>query len=300
MEKRILGRTGLKIMPLGFGGMELHHLDQQQANNLLNIALDNGINYVDTSPEYPRSEELIGNTISHRRNEFVLATKCGDNMTGVGPAYIFDRKTCMENLENSLRLLKTDHIDVWQLHAVMPEYIVNGEADDVIECMLEAKKAGKVRFLGATIKNGRREEERYPAEFGYNGIKEFMKWSVLDVIQIVYGGLTRKSELRIEKAAERGIGIVARGVIKKYKNNYDEMYECSKISELFEANETRNDFLIRFALSNQGISGVVVGTKDPNHLVQNIKALGKGILSKEISAEAKRKLAAAGIIPGSV
>ena len=299
-RKRILGRTGLELMPLGLGGMELHHLDQKQADILLNTALDNGVNYIDSSPEYLRSEERIGNAIAHRRAEFILATKCGDNMTGIGPSYMFDRKTCLQNLEDSLRQLKMDYIDVWQLHAVIPEYIANGEADDVIQCMLEAKKAGKIRFLGASIKNGRPDEDRHPAEFGYHAIKEFMEWKVLDVVQIVYGGLTRRNELRIQKAAEKGTGIVTRGILNKYKNNYDELFERSKISELFEANETRNEFLIRFALANKGVSCALIGTKSVEHLVQNIRAVEKGVLSQEVYNEAKRRLDAIGITPGPV
>lgn len=300
MEKRVLGRTGLKVMPLALGAMELHHLDQKEADILLNTALDNGINYIDSSPEYLRSEMRIGNAIAHRRGEFFLATKCGDNMTGIGPSYMFDRKTCLQNLEDSLRQLKMDYLDVWQLHAVIPEYIANGEADDVIQCMLEAKKAGKVRFLGVSIKNGRPDEDRHPAEFGYNAIKEFMDWKALDVVQIVYGGLTRRNELRIKKAAEKGIGIVARGILNRYKKNYDELLERSGISELFEVNETPNEFLIRFALANKGVSCALIGTKSPEHLVQNIRAAEKGELPQDIHDEAKRRLDAVGITPGPV
>lgn len=298
MKERILGRTGLGVTPLGFGGMELWHLDQKQADILLNAAIDNGINYIDTSPEYLRSEQLIGNAIANRRKEFVLATKCGDNMTGAGPKYVFDRKTCMANLEESLRLLKTDYIDVWQLHGLMPEYIADGEADDVILCMLEAKKAGKVRFLGATMKNGSPEEAMYPADFGYNAIKEFMNWHVFDVIQIVYGGLTRRNELCIKKAAEKGIGIIARGVLKKYKSSYDELFELSKLSELFGENETRNEFLIRFALTDQAISCMLIGTQSKEHMIGNIKAVEKGVLPPDLYDEAKRRLDAVGITPG--
>lgn len=300
MEKRTLGRTELKIAPIGFGAMELMYTDQKQADYLLNAALDNGINYFDTSREYPKSEERIGNAISHRRGEFILATKCCDNMTGIGPDYIFDRKTCISNLEESLRDLKTDYIDVWQIHAVIPEYLKNGENDEVIECMLEAKKAGKVRSIGLTIKNGKPEEERYPAEFGYQAINVFSNWKAIDIIQLVYGGLTRRSENRIKVAADSGVGIVARGVIKKYKDSYDEIYEKSRISELFEVNETRNDFLLRFVLTNPSIACMVIGTKNPEHLLNNIKTVEKGCLSQEVFEEAKRRLDAVGVIPGEV
>ena len=75
MEKRALGRTGINITPFGFGGMELRYLDENNAYKLLNEVLDQGINYIDTSPEYPMSEYYIGKAIAHRRHEYVLATK---------------------------------------------------------------------------------------------------------------------------------------------------------------------------------------------------------------------------------
>ena len=300
MELKTLGRTGLKVSSIGFGGMELFQTDQKQADYLLNTAIDNGINYFDSSPEYRFSEERIGNAISHRRSEILLATKCCDNRTGVGPIYMFDRKTCISNLEDSLRFFKTDYLDVWQIHAVIPEYLPGGETHEVIQCMLEAKKAGKVRFIGLTIKNGKDSDELYPANFGYESIKEFSEWGSIDVIQLVYGGLTRNSENRIAAAAEKGVGIVARGLLKKYTDNYDELYERSGISELLAQGETRNDFLLRFVHTNPSVACMLVGTKNPEHLLSNIKAVEKGPLSPEIYSEAKRRLDFAGIIAREV
>lgn len=178
MKKHLLGKTGLEIVPLGFGGMELRYCNAMQAKELLNKVLDLGVNYVDTSPEYPTSEYYIGDYISKRRKEFYLATKCGDDLYTDSPAYTYrwDRETCTKNLENSLRLMKTDYIDVWQLHAVVPESIKNGKYDDVILCMQEAQRQGKIRFLGATIRNGAVNEEGYPDRFGYESIEEFASW----------------------------------------------------------------------------------------------------------------------------
>lgn len=299
MEKRILGRTGLSIKSLCFGGMELEHLDERQANILLNTALDSGLNYVDTSPEYVRSEELIGKSIGHRRGEYILATKCGDNMTGVGPVYKFDKETLLSNLENSLKLLKTDYIDVWQLHAVVPEFFPDGEADEAVQVMLDARKQGKVRFLGATIRNGKPSEELYPAGFGYNSILEFGSWKSMDVIQLVYGGMTRMSENVIAKTfSEYGTGIIARGVIKKYKENYDELFEKSGLAGLLSEGETKTAFLIRYALSHPGISSLVIGTKSVGHLLENIKTADHGKLPTDVYEEAKRCLDAVGITAG--
>lgn len=301
MEKRKLGKTGYEISCLSFGGMELRLLDEKSAYNLLNTALDNGINYIDTSPEYPLSEYFIGKSIAHRRDEFILATKCGDNMSGIGPLYTFDRKTILSNLDESLRLMKTDHIDVFQLHGVIPELLEGGRYGEAMEAMREAKASGKALHLGLTIRNGQPQYYGYPAGYGYNSLLRFACWDEIEVIQLVYGGLTRLSENVIQKAYDDyGTGIIARGIIKSYDDRYDARFEASRISELFEEGETRNDFLIRFALSHPALSSAVIGTRNVEHLVSNIKVAEKGKLSDEVYNEAKLRLNFAGIVPGPV
>ena len=297
MEKRQLGKTDIRINPLGFGGMELGKTDLQQADALLNLALDLGINYFDTSPEYHTTEEKIGHAISGRRDEFYLATKCGDTLEK-GTPYRFDRATCMKNLDDSLRLLKTDHLDVWQLHAVMPEMIAGGPSDDVIQYMQEVKKSGKVRYIGCTIRNGGPSDPRYPARFSYDAIEEFKSWGCFDVIQLVYGGMTRICEERINDLAHSGVGVIARGVVKNYRDWYNEKFDETGIRELFEAGETKHQFLLRYALTHPSLSGVVIGTKDPAHLLANCQAAENGKLSVEVYEEAKRCFDRAGVLVG--
>ena len=168
MQKRKLGNTGLSITALGYGAMELRHVDEQAAARLLNAVLDGGINYVDTSPDYGPSEEFIGKAIAHRRNEFILATKCGCNIDATGKGilpqkHIWTRQKLTENIENSLRLLKTDHIDVWQMHGPFREELPGGKGDDVIETMLELKHQGKLRTIGVSFKTGISAEQMHEA-----------------------------------------------------------------------------------------------------------------------------------------
>jgi len=105
METRRLGNTGLFVTALGYGAMELSRLKEKEAVHLLNAVIDSGINYIDTSPDYGPSEEYIGKAISHRRNEFYLATKCGCNPEwGIKPdipSHIWDRKMLSYNIDNS-------------------------------------------------------------------------------------------------------------------------------------------------------------------------------------------------------
>jgi aryl-alcohol dehydrogenase-like predicted oxidoreductase len=299
METRTFGKTALKVSCLGFGGMELRWLDEPHADSLLNRVLDLGITYIDTSPEYPLSEYYIGQFISKRRDEYVLATKCGDNMTGSGPLYHYTREILLQNLERSLRLMKTDYIDVWQLHAAIPELLPGGSAGEAMETMREAKKAGKVQHLGVTVRNGKGDDFEHPANYGYRSIQEFAGWTDMEVIQLVYGGMTRLSEAAIQKAYDDfGTAIVARGALKGYDNTYPERYEKSGIRSLCADGEGKHGFLLRYALSHPGLSNVLVGTKSIAHLQDNVAAAQKGILPEDIYTEAKRRLNYVGIVTG--
>ncbi len=144
MEKRSLGRTGLELSIIGAGGFHLLEIASSDVWRVLNAYLDRGGNYIETAAGYGAgaSEKKIGTTVAARRSEFVLATKSADRTK---PGYLRD-------LESSLRNLKTDHVDIVFFHSVQsPE-----EADQILgpggalEGAFEAKKAGKLRFIGIT------------------------------------------------------------------------------------------------------------------------------------------------------
>ncbi len=301
MEKRKFGRTGYEITALGFGGMELQYLDETSAVRLLNEALDQGINYVDTSPEYAMSEYYIGKAIAGRRHEYVLATKCGDNMTGRGPKYSFDKETIMSNIDESLRLMKTDHVDILQLHGVIPADFPYGKWEETMEVLEEIRRQGKALHLGLTVCNKGPGMYGFPAGYGYHSILPFAKDPRIEVIQLVYGGLTRLSENVIKEASDRyGTGIVARGILKRYDDSYPAKLACAKLTDLCEDGENENDFLVRYAVSHPGLTCVLAGTKNIDHLKRNVVMAGRGRLPKEVYEEAKRRLTFAGVVPGPV
>ncbi|RKD24418.1 aldo/keto reductase [Ammoniphilus oxalaticus] len=140
MKYHVLGRTGQSVSALGFGTMNLPHQDLDISKRALNYALDRGINYIDTAPNYKNSEEIIGESISQRRQEFFLATKLRQRDYQAGKAEI----------EQSLRRLKTDYIDLLQIHYVNHdhEYDQIIGKDGALKAALEAQRAGYVRFLG--------------------------------------------------------------------------------------------------------------------------------------------------------
>lgn len=140
MDRTRLGRTGLEVSRIGFGALQIAtKLDYLDAERLLNAALDAGIDVFDTARGYQDSEERMGRAVSHRRDEFVLVTKSGGQT----------REGFREALDDSLRRLRTDHIDIYLFHGAetgSEEYIFRGET--TIECMRKARDQGKIRFIG--------------------------------------------------------------------------------------------------------------------------------------------------------
>src|SRR6266487_6264334 len=128
MQRRILGRTGLEVTQVSYGAMEIRGkriwggrpVTDEQAERILNAVLDAGINFIDSAYDYGLSEEYIGRFISHRRGEYYLATKCGCTVVDAGDhdetPHVWTRDNLLHNIETSLRRMKTDYVDVWQLH----------------------------------------------------------------------------------------------------------------------------------------------------------------------------------------
>jgi aryl-alcohol dehydrogenase-like predicted oxidoreductase len=298
---RELGRTGLQVTTLGYGAMELRgaprgrDTTEEQAERILNAALDAGINFIDTSPDYGVSEERIGKYISHRRNEFFLATKCGC-VIGTPPAavaeqrfpHVFTRENILEGIERSLTRMKTDYVDLLQFHASPSKAQL--EEHGALETALELKKQGKVRFLGmsGTLPN----------------LKEQIEMGVFDAFQIPYSALQREHEDLISEASKQGAGIVirggaARGGPGKEEGQFWESWQKVGVDDLL-GDMTRMEFILRFTYTNPDLDTTIVGTVSPEHLQDNVNALLKGPLSPDVYAEAKRRLALAGSAPAAV
>lgn len=142
MEYRTFGRTGYRVSALGFGAMNLPGVPLEQAGDALHYALDQGINYIDTAAGYRNSEEILGECIAHRRSEYFLATKTAQR----------DYASAKEQIERSLKRMQTDHVDLLQIHYVNYEKEFRqlmGE-DGAYKAALEAKREGKVRYIGIT------------------------------------------------------------------------------------------------------------------------------------------------------
>lgn len=292
LPTRPLGRTGVHVTTLGFGAMELRgaprgpELSDQEAERLLNDVLDAGINFIDTSIDYGRSEERIGRFISHRRSEYFLASKCGCVVGGAQGEHVHTAQNIRHGVENSLRLLKTDHLDLVQFHRSLTRREL--EQDGALEEALKLKSEGKVRFLGVsgTLPN----------------LVEQIEMGVFDAFQIPYSVLQPEHEEVITKAARAGAGTiirggVARGAPSDWQRTYymlpgttmQDRWERSKLDEVL-GGLSRIEFTLRFTLSHPDLSTTIVGTRNPKHLRDNLEFAKKGPLPSDVVAEVKRRL----------
>ncbi|HTT90224.1 MAG TPA: aldo/keto reductase [Acidimicrobiales bacterium] len=304
-----LGRTGLTVTKLGYGAMELRgpgarrsgpNIDDATAGALLNQVIDSGINWVDTSPDYGVSEELIGRHLSSRRADFFLASKCGCavSMDGSPVAFgehDFARSNVRAGVEQSLRRMQTDHLDLVQFHASPTRERL--EEDDSVAELLALQDEGKVRFIGmsGTLPN----------------IEGQIEMGVFDAFQIPYSAVEREHEEIISRAAAAGAGTVIRGgvargvpvageeAIERLPENFRDVYRARR--ERFNGADLTDmlddmspmEFMLRFTISHPDMDTTIVGTANPDHLAANLAAAAKGPLPADLYQEAKQRLASA-------
>jgi aryl-alcohol dehydrogenase-like predicted oxidoreductase len=301
LPTRQLGSTGVEVSALGYGAMELRGpprgpaLEDDDAGRLLNAVLDGGITLIDTSIDYGRSEELIGRHLADRRDEYFLASKCGcllEQPPDATPPFRhdFSAVNVRAGVEQSLRRLRTDRLDLVQVH--MSPSRARLDADGTIEEMIVLRDEGKVRFLGMS---GMLPE-----------LPEHIEMGVFDVFQIPYSAVQRAHEELISQAAAAGAGVLIRGgaarggaaedkgwtaapPIGVAAEEAQERWESAQIDELLDG-MSRIEFVLRFTLSHPGLSSTIVGTSSPAHLASNLAVAAKGPLPPDLYEEAKRRL----------
>jgi aryl-alcohol dehydrogenase-like predicted oxidoreductase len=278
MEMATLGKTGLQVSRLGAGLAEIGSLtDVSVAGRLLHIALDGGVNFLDTAACYGRSEEWIGRTISHRRHEYVLATKAG-HVTGGYEGEEWTARTILDSIERSLKRMKTDYLDLVQLHSCGVETLERGE---VIQALLEAKRAGKVRYIG------------------YSGDREAALWATesgqFDTLQTIFNLVSQWARGEVlPKAQAKGMGIIAKRPIANaawgapessdpvrewYRQRAQAMLDMGPIPE---APEDPILLALGFILAHEAVDTAIVGTSDPDHMRANI-----GLVENDLPISAK-------------
>jgi aryl-alcohol dehydrogenase-like predicted oxidoreductase len=287
MKTRILGKTGIAVSEIAFGGVEIgmpygigvnceaDMLSRNEAVNLLHEALDKGINFFDTARLYGESEAIMGKAFHDRRNRLILATKCKHfkNAEGQIPSYQTLKKIIESSLEESLGFLRTDYVDVFMLHQADLGILEN---DDVKEIFSKLKKSGKVRSIGASTYTT--AETRVAIE---------KDW---DVIQLAFNMMDQQQSANFNFAEENGTGIIVRSVLMKGllsdkgRNLHQALQQVEqhigKYRELLtDEIPELSIFATKFALSFQQVSSVLVGIDHSAYIDKAIYAVTGRLLS---------------------
>jgi len=287
METRPFGNTGLQTSVLGFGAAPIGVLEtpQEQVTQLLNELLDLGVNTIDTAAGYRGSEEAIGKAIAHRRDEFVLISKCGQAFEGLaGDAW--SAQVIEQTIDRALTRLQTDRIDVMLLHTCDLETLQRGEA---LEALVQARQAGKVRFSG------------------YSGDNDAIRYAIAhDQVSAIETSINVCDQVNIHDAlplaADEGVGVIAKRPIANaaWKQLGDQPgfyseYAKTYTERLAEMNVSLNDLgipgsaetawpelALRFTLTHQPVHTAIIGTTNVDHLRHNIQSVAKGPLSDDV------------------
>lgn len=186
MEYKILGKTGLKISRMGFGGIPIQKTDPQQTKELLCYLMEQGVNYIDTARGYTVSEEYIGYALEGIRDKFILATK----------SMARTKETMEKDIAISLNNLRTGYIDLYQVHnpsaADLETVISPGGA---LEALQEAKKAGKIGHIGITL---------HSADLFTKALE--LDW--VETVMFPYNIVETQGQEQIAKCIEKNIGFI--------------------------------------------------------------------------------------------
>lgn len=278
METRAFGRTDMKVSALGHGGSEIgfREVPPQTVATLLNAALDAGLNVIDTAECYEQSEELIGGAVSHRRDDFYLFTKCGHPEGMAGDAN-WSKASLLGSIERSLKRLRTDRLDLIQLHSCDEEVLRRGEA---IEALETAREKGYARYIGYS---GDGSAALYAVECGrFDSLQTSV--SIADQEAI---------DLTLPRAAEAGLGVIVKRPIANAAWIHADRPENSYIHTYWERlGKLRYDFLaadpkaafataLRFTLWSPAVSTAIVGTTRPGRFAENAAHVAAGPLPAE-------------------
>ena len=279
MEKRRLGKTDMEVSVLGFGGAEIgfENVSADKVKALLESALDAGLNVIDTAECYRESEELIGQTVSHRRADFYLFTKCG-HPKGVEASANWSQESILQSIERSLQRLKTDYVDLVQLHSCSEAELRKGDA---IAALQTAREKGHTRYIGYS---GDTHAAHYAATCG-----------AFDTLQTSINIADQEAiDVSLPIAREQNIGVIAKRPIANaawrnghkpidsYHHEYWHRLTMLKypfLNQLDSESIARSiSIALRFTLSVPGVHTAIVGTGKPERWSENARLLQDGPL----------------------
>jgi len=285
MQKRALGNTGIQVSEVAFGGVEIglpygigvkskaDMLTEADAIKLLRDALDRGINFFDTARLYGESERIMGNAFYGRRQEVILATKCRHlkGSDGKIPSYKVLDELVYASLKESLKALRTDHIDLYMVHYADADLLTN---EDVLRIFTKLREEGIVRAIGVSVYKTEETRQAIQAQ-AWNAVQ--LPFNLMDQSQGQY----------FRDAAQSGMGIIVRSVLMRgmLSDRMSQLHPALKDVEIHLARYRellREGFVhlpqlaTKFALAHPEVSAVLIGIDKQAYLEDALDAV-KGV-----------------------
>lgn len=304
MEYRTLGNSDLKVSVVGYGAWGIggqpfwQDEGEEESINSIKKAFDLGINLFDTAPVYGFgfSEELLGKALQSVRKNSVIATKCGlrwDKEELGSISKIAARESIMEEVDLSLKRLRTDYIDLYQVH--WPDD--NTPINETMKALMDLKKVGKIRYIG--VSNYSVDQLKESAKYGqvvslqpmYNMVERDIEKNLVPFCMennigiIAYsplasGVLTGKYNENTKFSDWRGKGIIGHFTDDTYRLNIRKIKKITKIAE--KLGKTMGQLAINWVVNQKGVTTAIVGVKNASQLYSNLGGLGWTIPSEDM------------------
>ncbi len=280
MKYKILGKSDLNISRIGFGCMSLKP-EQKDFNEIIDAAIDAGINYFDTADLYDKGENeiLLGKAFKGRRDKVIIASKAGNQWRADGSGWDWNprKEYILKCADESLKRLQTDYLDLYQLHGGTIQDNIN-ESIEAFEILL---KQGKIRYYGLS-------------SIRPNIIREHIKYGKLVSVMTQYSLLDRRpEESTLQLMKENNVGVLVRGSVasgllidkpaKPYLNwTESEVANGAKVvSQLISKNRHAAQIAIQYVLQNQAVTSAIVGMRTKQQLDDAVKAINIPELDEE-------------------
>ena len=232
MEYRILGKTGLNVSMMGLGGIPIQRIDAAGTRVLVEALVENGVNYIDTARGYSVSEEYLGHALDGLRNKFILATK----------SMARTKEAMAKDIDISLRNLRTDYIDLYQVHNPTLDQLAQVAAENgALEALLEAKAAGKIGHIGVTAHS-------------VEVFEKTLEFDWVETIMFPYNIVESQGTKLMEKCTEKNVGFI-----------------CMK--PLAGGAIEDATLALRYIAKNEDVTVVIPGMAEEKEIAQNIAAL---------------------------
>ncbi len=288
MQKLPFGATGLEVSPLGIGATD--------RLEVIELMLDSGTNLVDTAQVYGEHEVFLGECLSHRRDQFILVSKCGHHDI-LADGTMRSREISMDDIDRALKRLRTDHLDAMLLHSYDRDRL---EAGDAVAVLARARQAGKIRFAGYSGDNDRAAIAA--------GMQD------LDILETSISIADQSNiDHALPIARDRGVGVIAKRPVAnaawRYLAEPPQTYGKHKVAPYVERLKVMgldlpalgfedspagwSELAVRFNLSVPGLHCSIIATRQAGHARDNLAAAARGPLPRSTYDTIRRAFAEA-------